>query len=83
MKDEKIALLVAQDIVSIKNSMKNKDYEYICCVLAGDGFKPYKSLSDYELEAEFKERWGDIKGSVEVLELAHKLNEEPIDLLKL
>ena len=81
-RDEKINILIAQDIVSIKQDMEFEDYSFIYHVIVGDGWKQYKDWSDEEVNSEFKDRFDDIKDSVDVLALAHKLNEEPIDLLK-
>ena len=74
---------MAQDIVGIKQDMEFEDYSFICSVLEGEGWKQYNNLSDEQIEVEFKDRFEDIKDCVETLELAHILNGEPINLLKI
>jgi len=86
-RDEKTAILMAQDIIRIKQGLKTKDYEYICCILQGDGFKQYYEITDDQLDSEFKESWNWIINdnnydSTKILALSHVLNGKPIDLLK-
>jgi hypothetical protein len=81
-KDEKINILVAQDIMSIKNDINCDDYSFLHCILTGDGWKQYNNLTNEQINSEFVDRFEDIKDCAETLALAHKLNEEPIDLLK-
>lgn len=86
-RDEKTAILMAQDIISIKDGIDEKDYTFICCILQGDGFKQYDDLTDDQLDLEFKESWNWITNdknpnTTAILALSHVLNEEPIDLLK-
>ncbi len=81
-RDEKVAILMAQDIVDIKRNMVYEDYSFICSILQGEGWKQYNNLSDKQVDMEFCDRWDDIKDCAETLELAHKLNEEPINLLR-
>ena len=81
-REEKINILMAQDIIAIRQDMEFEDYSFICSVLQGEGWKQYDNLSDKQVDMEFNDRWDDIKDCVETLELAHKLNGEPIDLLK-
>lgn len=81
-RDEKINILIAQDIVSIKQDMEFEDYSFIYSVLQGDGWKQYNDLTDEQVNSEFKDRFEDIKDCAATLALAHKLNEEPINLLK-
>ena len=81
-REEKINILIAQDIVSIKQDMEFEDYSFIYSVLQGDGWKQYNDLTDEQVNSEFKDRWHDIKDCADTLALAHKLNEEPINLLK-
>ncbi len=54
-KDYKIAKLVKYDIAQIKQSLELGDTEYITAVLSGDGFTPYYSLPDADLEVEYNE----------------------------
>ena len=81
-REEKINILVAQDIISIKQDIEFEDYSFIYHVIVGDGWKQYKDWSDEEVNSEFKDRFEDIKDCADTLALAHKLNEEPINLLK-
>lgn len=82
-REEKINIMVAHDIISIKADMEIEDYSIIYhLIVGGDGWKQYKDWSDKEVNSEFKDRFEDIKDRVDVLALAHKLNEEPINLLK-
>ena len=82
-REEKINIMVAQDIISIKADMEIEDYSIIYdLIVGGDGWKQYKDYSDEEVNSEFNDRWDDIKDCADTLALAHKLNEEPINLLK-
>ncbi len=81
-RDEKVNILAAQDIMSIKEDLEYEDYSFIYSVLQGDGWKHYNDLTDEQVNSEFKDRWDDIKDCAATLALAHKLNEEPINLLK-
>ena len=86
-RDEKINIMVAHDIISIKADMEIEDYSIIYDVIVGDwDIKQYKDWSDEEVNSEFKDLFEDIKDRkdlfVDVLALAHKLNGEPINLLK-
>lgn len=82
-REEKINILTAQDIIGIKKDMEFEDYSFICSVLQGDDFKQYKDWSDEEINNEFRDRFDDILDCADTMALAHKLNEEPIDLLRL
>jgi GTPase SAR1 family protein len=78
---------MADDIIRIKQGIKTEDYEYICCILQGDGFKQYYDITDDQFDLEFKERWEWIiednnPNTTAILALSHVLNGEPIDLLK-
>lgn len=79
---EKIALLMAEDILDIKQSISEEDYKLISDILMGKEYKPYAELSKHEIDEEFDKRYDDIKDNTEALALAHVLNGEPIDLLK-
>ena len=81
-RDEKVAILMAQDIVDIKRNMVYEDYSFICSILQGEGWKQYNLLTKEQINMEFNDRWDDIKDCAETLQLAHKLNEKPIDLLR-
>ena len=81
-REEKINILMAQDIIGIRQDMEFEDYSFICSVLEGDGWKQYNNLTDEQVNIEFKDRFEDILDCADTLALAHKLNGEPIDLLK-
>ena len=81
-RDEKVAILMAQDIVDIKRNMEFEDYSFLCSILQGEGWKQYNLLTKEQINMEFNDRWNDIKDCADTLALAHKLNEEPINLLK-
>ena len=81
-RNEKINILMAQDIVCIKNDFAFEDYSFICSMLKGEGWTQYNLLTKEQLDMEFNDRFNDIRGCVKTLYLAHKLNEEPINLLK-
>jgi hypothetical protein len=79
---EKIALMMGEDILEIKESISEKDYKLISDILMGERYKPYAELSKHDIDEEFDKRYDDIKDNTEALALAHVLNGEPIDLLK-
>ena len=82
-REEKITILVAQDIISIKRDIEEGDFCFLSFLLRGeDGVAQYNNLTDNQLDIEIQERWDDIADDSESLELAHELNGEPIDLLK-
>ena len=82
-REEKINILMAQDIMGIKQDIEFEDYNFLYAILKGEGWKQYDLLSDEQVNIEFKDRFDDIKDCAETLALAHKLNEEPINLLKI
>ena len=83
-REEKINILTAQDIIGIKKDMEFEDYSIIYdLIVGGDGWKQYNDYSDDEINNEFRDRFDDILDCAETMALAHKLNEEPIDLLRL
>lgn len=82
-REEKINILMAQDMIGIKKDLEFEDYSFLCSILEGNDFKQYKDWSDDEVNSEFKDRFQDILDDADTLELAHKLNEEPIDFLRL
>lgn len=79
---EKVALMMGEDIIDIRESISEKDYKLISDILMGERYKPYADLSKQEIDEEFDKRCDDIKDNTEALALAHVLNGEPIDLLK-
>ena len=81
---EKIALMMGEDIIHIRESISEKDYKLIFDILmGGEKYKPYAELSKHEIDEEFDNRYDDIIFNTEALALAHVLNGEPIDLLKI
>lgn len=69
----KIALLMAQDIVMLKNDFFLNDYGFICSILEGDGWKQYKDINDLGIDSEFEDRVLDC--NEEIFELAQKLDD--------
>jgi hypothetical protein len=84
-REEKINILMAQDMIGIKKDLEFEDYSFLCSILEGNDFKQYKDWSDDEVNSEFKDRFQDIldEDDGDTLALAHKINGEPIDLLRL
>jgi hypothetical protein len=82
--EEKIAILVADDIISIETDLvggDKRDCSYLWAVLTGEGFTQYNHCTAEEIDDELKERWDDIVESDLILPLAHRLNGEPINLV--
>lgn len=79
---EKVALMMGEDIIDIRESISEKDYKLISDILMGERYKPYADLSKHEIDEEFDNRCDDIKDNTEALALAHVLNGKPIDLSK-
>ena len=79
---EKVALMMGEDIIDIRESISEKDYKLISDILMGERYKPYSDLSKQEIDEEFDKRCDDIKDNTEALALAHVLNGKPIDLSK-
>jgi hypothetical protein len=79
---EKVALMMGEDIIDIRESISEKDYKLISDILMGERYKPYADLSKQEIDEEFDKRCDDIKDNTEALALAHVLNGKPIDLSK-
>lgn len=84
-REEKVNILMAQDIVRIKDHLDGEYYSYLCDILTGGGWTQYDKLTDEQIDVEFKESWSNIldDDDVQVLALAHKLNGKPIDFLKI
>ncbi len=80
-RQEKINILMAQDIISIKDDMEDNNYEVFCAMLQGDGWKQYNECTDDEIDMLFDASWSDITEDHRILELAHKLNGKPIKLV--
>lgn len=68
----KVALLMAQDIVMLKDDFQAKDYSFVCSILEGDGWKQYNEINDMGIDSEFESRVLDC--DEEIFELAQKLD---------
>lgn len=55
-RDEKVNLLVACDIRSIRNDMYDNDFSYLESILRGAGWVQYVDLTDEEVDEEFEAR---------------------------
>jgi len=75
-REEKVSILMAEDIIDILSGVKNGDYEFVCRVLRGDGYVPYEQLRD--LDEEFENRYDNVKDRPEIMGLANIVNGEPI-----
>ena len=42
---EKVALMMGEDIIDIRESISEKDYKLISDILMGERYKPYADLS--------------------------------------
>ena len=75
-RNERVAILVADDIINIKNDiLVFKDYSYIWAICTGDGFTQYNKMTDEQITSEIQERELDES----VLEFAVKINDIIID----
>ena len=82
-RDEKTNLLMAWDIFALREDLKKNDYQMICGILRGDGYQAYDIMTEKDFDNEFYEKYDEqIKYSTKILQLAHVLNGEPINLLK-
>lgn len=57
-----IEMLVSRDIATIVSDAARDDYSYLDAVLRGEGFTPYKDLSDDSLVTELVEYTGTLVG---------------------
>lgn len=73
-REEKINILMAQDMIGIKKDLEFEDYSFLCSILEGNDFKQYIDWSDDEVNSEFKDRFQDILDDADTLALANKLN---------
>tara|TARA_R110002051_G_C8326441_1_gene435863 strand:+ start:90 stop:290 length:201 start_codon:yes stop_codon:yes gene_type:complete len=55
-REEKVALMVDDDIDMIREAMIEQDYEFLAAVLSGDGWVPYNQLTNEQVDAEFNEK---------------------------
>jgi hypothetical protein len=82
-RDEKTNLLMAWDIFALREDLKKNDYQMICGILRGEGYQQYDNMTEEDFDNEFYEKYDEqIKYSTKILQLAHVLNGEPINLLK-
>lgn len=82
-RNEKTSLLMAWDIIALREDLKANDYQMICGILRGDGYQAYDLMTEKDLDNEFHEKYDEqIVHSTKILQLAHVLNGEPINLLK-
>jgi len=58
-REEKMNVLIRNDIESIEQSMTFNDTEFLWAVLSGDGWVPYNQLTDEQLDAIYNETIGD------------------------
>jgi hypothetical protein len=55
----------------------------ICGILKGEGYQQYDNMTEEDFNKEFYEKYDEqIVYSTKILQLAHVLNGEPINLLK-
>ena len=70
-REEKTALLMAQDIISLKEGFLVENYSFICSILDGDGWTQYSNLVTSQINDEFNERKDDFNS--DVFSLAERL----------
>ena len=70
-REEKTALLMAQDIISLKEGFLVENYSFICSILDGDGWTQYSNLVTSQINDEFNERKDDFNS--DVFSLAEKI----------
>ena len=82
-RNEKTSLLMAWDIVALREDLKKNDYQMICGILKGEGYQQYDNMTEEDFNEEFYEKYeSQIIYSTKILQLAHVLNGEPINLFK-
>ena len=82
-RNEKTNLLMAWDIFALREDLKANDYQMICGILRGEGYQQYDNMTEEDFNEEFYEKYeSQIIHSTKILQLAHVLNGEPINLLK-
>lgn len=69
--EEKVALLMAQDIVGIKEGFLVQNYSFICSILEGEGWTQYSRLVTSQVNDEFENRKDDFDS--EIFDLAEKI----------
>ena len=58
-REDMINVLVALDIISIRDSLAIDDEWFLDAVLRGDGWIPYNQLTDEQLHKEYETRISD------------------------
>ena len=79
-REEKTALLMAQDIISLKEGFLVENYSFICSILDGDGWTQYSNLVTSQINDEFNERKDDFNS--DVFSLAERLLGKKIKGIK-
>jgi hypothetical protein len=76
-REEKVVLLMAWDVVKLKEDFGKNDYEYLIDILIGkkSGFTSYGDLTDKEVDLLYQEAVDDDRLDDEVKELAEKLTK--------
>lgn len=69
-----IERLTAQDVRTILRATDEGDYEFLCAVIQGNGFRQYNNLRPEELEAEYGIREDEIETLIEDGELPYEVD---------
>ena len=70
-REEKTALLMAQDIIRLKEDFLLESYSFICSILDGEWWTQYSKLSIKQINFEFEDRKDDFNS--DVFSLAEKI----------
>ena len=70
-REEKTALLMAQDIISLKEGFLVENYSFICSILDGEWWTQYSKLSIKQINFEFEDRKDNFNS--DVFSLAEKI----------
>ena len=79
-RQEKINILMAHDIMQIREDIENGDYEFVCSILQGEGWEQYNKLTDYQIDDELEDRFVYVNLNDKIIDLANRLNGKPIKL---
>jgi hypothetical protein len=79
-RQEKINILMAHDIMQIREDIENGDYEFVCSILQGEGWEQYNKLTDYQIDDELEDRFVYVNLNDKIIDLANRLNGKPINL---
>jgi len=79
-RQEKINILMAHDIMQIREDIENGDYELVCSILQGEGWEQYNKLTDYQIDGELEDRFVYVNLNDKIIDLANRLNGKPIKL---